>query len=64
MWKERWRYLQKLDANHKLLSLEGFTDSEGNVIDFIVDEAVDVAETVVHAVMVDHYSTWKNWESG
>ena len=51
--KERWRYLKKLDTNHKLLSLEGFTDSEGNVIDFIVDEAVDVAETVVHAVMVD-----------
>ena len=51
--KERWRYLKKLDANHKLLSLEGFTDSEGNVLDFIVDEAVDVAETVVHAVMVD-----------
>ena len=48
----------------KLLSLDVFTDSEGNVIDFIVDEAVDVAETVVHAVMVDHYSTWKNWESG
>ncbi|MCI9447858.1 MAG: sigma-70 family RNA polymerase sigma factor [Lachnospiraceae bacterium] len=37
----------------KLLSLDGFTDSEGNVIDFIVDEAVDVVETVVHAVMVD-----------
>ena len=51
--KERWRYLQKLDTNHNLLSLEGFTDSEGNVIDFVVDEAVDVAETVVHAVMVD-----------
>ncbi len=51
--KERWRYLQKLDTNHKLLSLEGFTDSEGNVLDFVVDEAVDVAETVVHAVMVD-----------
>ena len=51
--KERWRYLKKLDTNHKLLSLEGFTDSEGNVLDFIVDEAVDVAETVVHAVMVD-----------
>ncbi len=51
--KERWRYLKKLDANHKLLSLEGFTDSEGNVLDFIVDEAVDVAETVVRAVMVD-----------
>ncbi|RKI37534.1 sigma-70 family RNA polymerase sigma factor [bacterium D16-51] len=48
-----WRYLQKLDTNHSLLSLEGFTDSEGNVLDFIVDEAVDVAETVVHAVMVD-----------
>ena len=51
--KERWRYLQKLDTSHKLLSLEGFTDSEGNLLDFIVDEAVDVAETVVHAVMVD-----------
>ena len=51
--KERWRYLQKLDTNHSLLSLEGFTDSEGNVLDFIVDESVDVAETVVHAVMVD-----------
>ena len=51
--KERWRYLQKLDTNHKLLSLEGFTDSEGNVIDFVVDEVVDVAETVVRAVMVD-----------
>ena len=36
--KERWRYLKKLDTNHKLLSLEGFTDSEGNVIDFVVDE--------------------------
>ena len=51
--KERWRYLKKLDTTHKLLSLEAFTDSEGNVIDFIVDEAVDVAETVAHAVMVD-----------
>ncbi|RKJ00910.1 sigma-70 family RNA polymerase sigma factor [bacterium D16-54] len=51
--KERWRYLKKLDTTHKLLSLEGFTDGEGNVIDFIVDEAVDVAETVAHAVMVD-----------
>ena len=36
--KERWRYLKKLDTNHSLLSLEGFTDSEGNVIDFVVDE--------------------------
>jgi RNA polymerase sigma factor (sigma-70 family) len=51
--KERWRYLQKLDTNHKLLSLEGFTDSEGNVLDFVIDETVDVAETVVRAVMVD-----------
>ena len=33
--------------------IEGFTDSEGNVIDFVVDETVDVAETVVHAAMVD-----------
>ena len=51
--KERWRYLKKLDTNHGLLSLEGFTDSEGNVLDFIIDETVDVAETVVRAVMVD-----------
>ena len=51
--KERWRYLKKLDTNHSLLSLEGFTDSEGNVLDFIIDETVDVAETVVRAVMVE-----------
>ena len=51
--KERWRYLKKLDTNHSLLSLEGFTDSEGNALDFIIDETVDVAETVVRAVMVD-----------
>ena len=51
--KERWRYLKKLDTNHSLLSLDGFTDSEGNVIDFVIDETVDVAETVVRAVMVD-----------
>ena len=51
--KERWRYLKKLDTNHKLLSLEGFTDSEGNMLDFVIDETVDVAETVVRAVMVD-----------
>ena len=51
--KERWRYLQKLDTNHKLLSLEGFIDSEGNMLDFVIDETVDVAETVVRAVMVD-----------
>jgi DNA-directed RNA polymerase specialized sigma subunit len=33
--------------------LEGFADSEGDVLDFIVDETVDVAKTVVHAVMMD-----------
>lgn len=55
--KERWRYLKKLDAIHRLLSLEGFTDSEGNVIDFVVDEAADVAETVVRAAMVDRLKT-------
>ncbi len=55
--KERWRYLKKLDTSHSLLSLEGFTDSEGNMIDFIIDETVDVAETVVHAVMVDRLKT-------
>ena len=50
--KERWRYLKKLDTNHSLLSLEGFTDSEGNVLDFIVDEAVEIEETVINAVML------------
>ena len=42
-----------MDTNHSLLSLSGFTDSEGNVLDFIVDEVVDFAETVVRAVMAD-----------
>ena len=37
--KERWRYLQKLDTKNRLLSLDGFTDSEGNPLDFITDEA-------------------------
>ena len=55
--KERWRYLEKLDTKNNLLSLDGFTDSEGNVIDFIVDEAVDVAESAVHAVMEDRLKT-------
>jgi len=55
--KERWRYLEKLDTKNNLLSLEGFTDSEGNVIDFIVDEAVDIAESAVHAVMADRLKT-------
>lgn len=55
--KERWRYLQKLDTKNSLLSLDGFVDSEGNALDFIADEAADVAETVVHEVMVDRLKT-------
>ncbi|EOS45315.1 sigma-70 family RNA polymerase sigma factor [Lachnospiraceae bacterium JLR.KK009] len=55
--KERWRYLQKLDTKNSLLSLEGFTDDEGNALDFIADEEVDIAETVVNAVMVDRLKT-------
>ena len=51
--KERWRYLQKLDVKNGLLSLEGFTDDEGNALDFVVDETVDIAETV--AVVVKHF---------
>ena len=51
--KERWRYLRKLDIKNSLLSLDGFVDGEGNALDFIADEAVDIAETVVDAVMVD-----------
>ena len=50
--RERWRYLQKLDARNSLLSLDGFTDSEGNPLDFIADEAADIAETVVNQVLV------------
>ena len=33
--------------------MDGFVDDEGNALDFIADEAVDIAETVVNAVMVD-----------
>ena len=51
--KERWRYLQKLDTKNSLVSLDGFTDSEGNTLDFIADEAVNIAEAVVNAWMVD-----------
>ncbi|WP_231190279.1 hypothetical protein [Streptococcus equi] len=51
--KERWRYLQKLDTKNRLLSLDGFTDSEGNPLDFITDEAVDIAETVVNPPIID-----------
>ena len=51
--KERWRYLRKLDTKNSLLSLDGFVDDEGNALDFIADEAVDIAETVVNAVRVD-----------
>ena len=53
--KERWRYLKKLDTKNSLLSLDGFTDSEGKPLDFIADEAADIAETVVNAVMVDRH---------
>ena len=51
--KERWRYLQKLDTKNSLVSLDGFTDSGENTLDFLADEAVDIAETVVNAWMVD-----------
>lgn len=51
--KERWRYLKKLDTKNSLLSLDGFVDDEGNTLDFIADEAVDIAEAVTDAVMVD-----------
>jgi len=51
--KERWRYLKKLDAKNGLLSLEGFTDDEGNALDFVVDETIDIAEIVTNALMVD-----------
>ena len=51
--KERWRYLQKLDTKNSLLSLDRFVDDEGNALDFIADEMVDIAEVVTNAVMVD-----------
>ena len=51
--KERWRHLKELDTKKGRLSPEGITDSEGKPLDFIVEEAADLAETVVNAVMVD-----------
>ena len=53
--KERWRYLQKLDADNSLLSLEVIesADDSSNGFEFIADEAVNVAETVVHRMMLD-----------
>ena len=42
--KERWRYLKKLDTNHKLLSLEGFTDSEQTLIQAIFFEELSERE--------------------
>lgn len=39
--------------NHSLLSLEAFESDDDNSIDFIADEAVNVAETVVHRMMLD-----------
>lgn len=51
--KERWRYLKKLDADNSLLSLEAFERDDDNSIDFIADEAVNVAEMVVHRMMLD-----------
>ncbi len=53
--KERWRYLKKLDTDNSLLSLEAVEsdDDNGNGFEFIADEAVNVAETVVHRIMLD-----------
>ena len=51
--KERWRYLKKLDADNSLLSLEAFESDDDNSIEFIADEAVNVAEAVVHRMMLD-----------
>ena len=62
--KERWRYLEKLDTKNGLLSLDSFTDSEGNVLDFIVDEAVDISESVVDTVMEDRLKTALSLLSG
>ena len=55
--KERWRYLKKLDTQNGLLSLDGFVNDGGNALDFIADEAADVVQTVIHAVMVDRLKT-------
>ena len=45
----------KTDEN-SLLSLEAFERDDDNGIDFIADEAVNVAETVVHRMMLDSIS--------
>ncbi len=33
--------------------MDRFVDDEGNTLDFIADEAVDIAEAVTNAAMVD-----------
>lgn len=53
--KERWRYLQKLDKDNNLLSLEAVITDDDNVtgFDFIADETVNVEEAVAHRMMLD-----------
>ena len=53
--KERWRYLQKLDKDNNLLSLEAVVtdDDSGNGFDFIADETANIEEAVVHRMMLD-----------
>ncbi len=64
--KERWRYLQKLDKDNNLLSLEAVVtdDDSGNGFDFIADETANVEEAVVHLTGTecsDNFASWK-WQ--
>lgn len=51
--RERWRYLKKLDTDNSLLPLEAIENDGDSGFDFIADEAVNVAETVIHRMMLD-----------
>lgn len=50
--KEHWRYLIRLDRKNGLLSIDAFESDDDNGYDFIPDQTVDVAETVVHNEMI------------
>lgn len=52
--KERWRYLQKLDADHRLLSIDALKSHGENSFDFIKDEKTDVARLVTDRIMLNH----------
>ncbi len=51
--KERMRYLEKLDIDNSLISIDAFDSENNNGIDFIVDTSKDIAEVVANKLIVD-----------